>query len=690
MARAADDIAVRVAVGLRVAGGRMVHRSGNLCPPMARRARRDRRTSSTATAHEVLLLSALAVLVLLIYSNTSRSPFVFDDLPNITQNPHIRISELTADKLRDAAFESPLSRRPLANLSFALNHYFHEYDPFGYRGVNIVIHIVTGILLYFLAKTTLSIPAMRSRYVLPTWVPLAAASLWLVHPLQIQSVTYVVQRMNSLAALFYLLSLLFYAKARLEGQTGRKRAFFAGCVISGFLSLGFKEIAATLPFIILLYEWYFFQDLGQAWIRRHLLPASGLLICLAVLVFAYLGADPLDRILGTYESRDFTPTERVLTQFRVVIFYIGLLILPHPSRLALDYDFPLSHSLVEPITTLLSLATIVVLLGLAVFLRNRDRLSSFGILWFFGTLVIESSVIGLEIIFVHRTYLPSTFVCLMAVAFLARHSGRRWAGIAGLTSVGLLFSIWTYQWNGVWSDEVTLWTDGIEKAPGKSRPHINLGNAFLQDGRAFEALEQYKRALEIQPELAETHYNAGIVLHALGDYLQAIEFYEQAIELDPDHAKAHNNLGRSLAKLGRYAEAKVHYRRALALKPDHAPAHQNLGTVLADEGRTDEAITHYRAALRVQPNLKEAHAALGFALASQSKHDEAVLVFRDSLRVEPNYALAHYHLARSLTQLGRASEAEAHYAEALRLKPEWPEARSELEHLRESIADQHP
>jgi hypothetical protein len=146
--------------------------------------------------------------------------------------------------------------------------------------VNILIHITTGILLYLFIKTTLSLPSLLSGYKNHTWIPFIAVFLWLVHPIQTQSVTYIVQRMNGMAAMFYVLSLWLYARARLAEEKKKKRALFGGCILAGILSLGSKEMAATLPFFLFLYEWYFFRDLSWAWLKRHFMPIVGMLILL--------------------------------------------------------------------------------------------------------------------------------------------------------------------------------------------------------------------------------------------------------------------------------------------------------------------------------------------------------------------------------------------------------------------------
>jgi hypothetical protein len=305
---------------------------------------------------EALLLSFCAVLVFLIYSNTLGTPFIFDDVHNIQDNTHIRLTRLTSGGIAEAGFQSGSKRRPIPYITFALNYYLHQYDVVGYHVVNILVHIITGILLYFLVKSTLQLPTLRSKYETFKWLPFLCAL------------------MNSMAAMFYVLSLFLYAKFRIAEGKGKRWTLFSACIISGLFALGSKENAATLPFFVVLYEWYFFQDLSKDWLRKNLKYFLGMAVLIGLIAFIYLGANPWDRLasIRDFVTKEFTFAERVLTQFRVVIHYMSLVIFPHPSRLNLDYDFPLSHSLVDPVTTLFSIAAIAGLIALAIYLAKKD------------------------------------------------------------------------------------------------------------------------------------------------------------------------------------------------------------------------------------------------------------------------------------------------------------------------------
>ena len=543
-----------------------------------------------------LVLLVFIILGFLIYSNTLDVPFYFDDRPNIVENPYVRLTDLTSKNIACATFKSPLSNRPVANLSFALNYYFHQYNVAGYHAINIVIHIITGILLYFFIKTTLSIPSLRSRYKHHASIAFFAALIWLVHPIQTQSVTYIVQRMNSMAAMFYILSFLLYVKGRLVKENQKAWPWFAGCALAGLLALGSKEISATLPFFILLYEWYFLQDLSKAWLKRSIPYFMGAFVVFGLLVLLYLGSNPLEHILSGYEHRDFTLTQRVLTQFRVVTYYISLLVYPSPARLNLAHDFSLSCSFIDPVTTSLSLVSIMALIALAVLIAKKERLISFGILWFFGNLTIESSVIPLEIIFEHRLYLPSMFACLMTVTLAYQCKIPDWLRAGLLCAVIAVFSFWTYERNHVWIDEVTLWKDCAQKSKENARPHNNLGNALFRQGKLDEAIAHYYEVIRIKPNHFLAHNNLGVALGQQGSFEKSISHFYKALQIKSDYAEAHNNLGLVLTRQGKVNEAIAHFYKALQIKPDYAKAHYNLGMAYSSKGLSDRAFKEIKRA----------------------------------------------------------------------------------------------
>jgi Tfp pilus assembly protein PilF len=564
---------------------------------------------------ELFIILSLALATALLYSHTLDCPIMFDDWRHIEANPQIRMTTLDLESLRKAAFDSPLRTRPVANVSLALNYYFHQYELPGYHLVNIVIHVVTGIMLYLLIRTTLTLPSQRRQFGPSVWLPFAAVLIWIVHPLHIQSVTYIIQRMNSLAAMFFIAAMLFYVKARLAHSVWWKCILFGSSVCAGVLAFGSKENAATLPFFILLYEWFFLQDLNFAWLRKRLLPIIVALAVMVLVAFLYLGAQPIAAIKSSYGIRDFTMHERVLTEFRVVVFYISLLLFPHPGRLNLDHDFELSTSLVTPLTTNLSIAVLTGLFLSAVFLAKKQRLVSFCILWFLGNLVIESSVFGIEIIFEHRTYLPSMMAVLGVVVIAGPQLKKTWLQAVITVMVVLLFSVWTYQRNMVWQDEVTLRRDSVAKSPDKPRAHAILANALERRELYDEAAQYYEKALSLKPGNADQiHYNLGNVRMKQKNMDGATSHFRTAINLQPTVNVYRLNLAYVLTLQGKFAAAEVELKELLRIHPDDARGHNNYGIVLLSQGKTDQAIYHFIEAIRLRPNYRQARINLDLAV----------------------------------------------------------------------------
>jgi len=593
---------------------------------------------------ETLLLSLLAIVVILIYADTLTTPFIFDDLVNIHDNPHIRVPALSLKNLAWAGFNSPIGSRPVANISFALNYYFNGYNLVGYHVVNILIHTVCGIFLYFLAKATLQTPALRSRYEKFGWIPFLTVFIWLVHPLQTQSVTYIVQRMNSMAAMFYVLSMLFYVKFRMSTASRARWALMAGCVTTAVLAFGTKEITATLPLVVILYEWYFFQELSAQWVKRNFFILGGVFLLFIVIALVYLDFDPVARILRGYRIRDFTPMQRVLTEFRVVVFYISLLLWPNPSRLNLDHDFALSYSLLNPATTLISITTIMALITFACLIARKEPLLSFGIIWFFGNLIIESSIIGLELVFEHRNYLPTMFVILAIVSLAFRYLKHVLPAAIALSLVGALFCGWTFERNKVWADEITLYRDSAAKSPGKARSHNNLGAALSRQDRVKEAIEQFQVALTINPQFSDAHYNLGYALVRTENLDEGILHFREAVRVEPKRVKYLNNLGAALILKGDYSEAVDHFKTALKTNPSDADVHNNIGLAYKKRGQPDAAMQHFSRAVVLDPRHAGALINRGAMQMNQGQLEAAGKDFARALVIRPGYVKARLNL----------------------------------------------
>jgi len=601
-------------------------------------------------------LHFLAILLLFVagtavYSNTFQSPFVFDDINFITRNnPHVHMTDFSWASIKEAALEGNPRHRYLPNISFAVNYYFGRENPFGYHLVNLAIHLLTGIILFFLFQATLFLcsnekdervsPAGASSGILRPapyeWAAFFGAMLWLVHPVQTNAVTYMCQRMTSMAALFFVLSLLLYVTGRRVFRKGRVRssvAFFAGCVISGLCAVASKENAGTLPIFILLYEWFFFQKLKNLRSMRPLAwVVIGSIIFIGISVH-FLGADPIARILSSYSLREFTLSERVMTEFRVVVYYLSLLAFPHPRRLVLDHDYPISNSLMTPVSTIFSLGAIIGLAVVAVYAARKDRLASFAIVWFLGNLVIESSVIGIEIIYEHRMYLPTMFLYLLFSRMVFRVSGtKRRAGAFILTVLALILAIWTYQRNVIWQSEESFWTEGVQKAPRKARPYQNLAYSLQVGGQYVRAIDNYRKSLSIAPH-PTAYANMGLCYESIGYYSDAVEAYARALKMKPDSPNVHADLAVALINIGEFEAARSHFEQAYRMNPSDPRPGMELQVLQEFLNQCREPAACLQASIRQKPDNAELQFKLGRIYESMGRPDEAMAVYETVRRM---------------------------------------------------------
>ncbi len=671
----------------------------------------------------LIAVSAVIVVGFLIYSNSFHGPFAFDDFDHIVNNRHIRITDLGPQSLWDAAFKSPARNRPVANISLALNYYLGADDVFGYHIFNILIHIFNGILVFFVTQILLiqdlrlktNDPAKdNGRPAVVFFTALAAALVFVAHPLQVQSVSYIIQRMTSMAVMFFLCAFLLYIHGRRTDIKRKRWILWIGSLTFWILALGSKPIAATLPFMIWLYEWYFLQNMSRQWLKRNLKYGLGLVLFLILLILFYFGKHPIDKLLESYAGMNFTLSERILTECRVVVFYLSLLFYPHPSRLNLIHDFSISHSLFAPATTLFALLFILALLVLALFMAPRRRLLSFCIFWFFIHLIIESTVIGIDLIFEHRLYLPMVgFTLFGAYALFALFSDKTtWAILLICAFIVLALGTGTFIRNRVWQDNLTLWSDVIAKNPRSHKAHFNLGSDLIRKGKLKDAIVHISQALRIKPNYAKAHSNLGVALERQGKIKQAMWHYYQALKINPGSAVAHYNIGVVLKGEGKIKEAVFHYLEALRLnphfaearnnlfvaldqqgktaqalyhltqalqgKPDHAVALNNLAVIREKQGRLKEAIDLYFRALQVKPDYSGAYNNLGVLLTRRGILKEALRCFAEALRLKPDDAGVHNNLGAAFDRQGEHQKAVEHYKEALRLKPDYAQAHNNL------------
>ena len=598
----------------------------------------------------------MLLLAMFVYSNTLDAPFVFDDVANIKRNPHVKMTEFSWESLRAAAFDSRDNDRPVAYVSFALNHWVFGSDVAGFHLVNIGIHFVSGVLVYLLALLTLrqlrELGHFDGSDASLAWTAIVAGCLFVAHPIQTQAVTYIVQRMASMATMFYLLALVAYIYGRLATSSKPRIVWWILAMIAWALALGTKQIAATLPLVILLYEWYFFQDLRRAWLKRAAVYIGlPVLACVILIGLFYLDGNPIARLEGGYATRDFTLSERLLTQPRVVVEYVRLLFAPTPTNLNLLHSMPTSRSLLTPMATVFALVFVVGLIGFAFYAARDWRLLSFCLLWFLIHLAIESTVLPLEMIYEHRLYLPMFGVALLLAGGWnwLLHRWQRGA-IAAACLVILLLAISARARNAVWADPERLWTDVIQKNSDeyaeaimqRVRAHNNRGNVRGSRGQLEKALADVDESDRLAPNQSDTLFNRGITHLALAEQQHdashaqlAVVDFTNALEHQPDDARplveAYLHRGRAHRLLGNYEAALRDFSRAREIHPQFAEAAFQLAWVLAtcpDDNLRDgqQAVTLARQGCAATAGQDARWLdLLACALAEEGRFDEAVV-----------------------------------------------------------------
>ena len=659
----------------------------------------------TVVAGLTITLAALAV-----YHNSLSAPFNFDDIVAIVENPSIRRLWPIWDVLSPArASGVTTSGRPLLNLSLTINHALGGMAVWGYHGFNLGIHICAGLTLFGIVRRTLHRPVVPERFgAVATPLATAVAVLWTIHPLQTESVTYVVQRAESLMGLFYLLTMYCFIRGIESPSSGR---WFSLSVAACLAGMATKEVMVTAPMMVFLYDRTFVAGtFSEAWKRRWRLYIG---LVSTWLLLGYLVVGMGNRAGTAGFGTHVRWWEYALTQCWAIPHYLRLSVWPHP--LIIDYGMWLARSLTEVASSAFILA--MLLTGVIIALRRWPLIGFLGG-WFFVILAPSSSVVPVvsQTVAEHRMYLP--LAAVVALVVVGGYAWLRRRGIGPFLALAVMLGVVTWQRNADYRDSVVMWADTVAKRPGNLRAHYSLGIALEQSGRIEEAITCYEQvlrmdpdyaeahnrlgnsltqvgkpndaighfqcALRIKPDYPEAHNNLGVALERSGRIQEAISQFEQALQLKPDFADAHFNLGIALAQTDNIQEAIRHYEQALMLKPDHADAHNNLGSALVQLGRVQEAFGHWEQALRINPQLAEAHNNWGTALMQQGRISEAIQHYQQALQLKPDYAKAHYNWGIASERAGEVQAAIEHFKRAVNIKPDFIEAHDELTRLREA------
>ena len=636
----------------------------------------------------------LSLAVILAYGNTLFHSFHFDDIPSILEKPWIR----GLDKIPEFIFS--YWQRPLVILSFNLNYAISKFEVWSYHVFNIFFHLTATLLVYQLAQLMVRVSsttqAIQSENKTSP-IPLLAALLFALHPLNTQSVTYISSRSSVLATCFYVASLILFFKGilnRKEAVASLSKKAFSGagyillaglCFLLGALS---KQIIVSLPAILFLFHFYFLSssrfsrwliEQGK-WIALAAVPLGG-----GILYKQFWGGG-----VASASSTPYSTSEYFLTQTFVIPFeYLRKLFFPF--NLNIDIDYPLISDW-SVWTNWLGILVLSAYIAVCVLVSRKKktslnlRLIGFNMAWIGITLFPTSSVIPLlDLAVEHRTYLPMVGFSLLSAALIAGlwqhiqnrihkygNGGLAFKPIASICVLLLLvcYAAGTLNRNAVWKDEISLWADAKKKSRNLVRPYNNLGEAYDKLGEYDKAIPEFEAALQLNPHYFFALNNLGNIYGKKQEYAKAIHYFEKTLAGKPDYSPAHYNLARAQHLTGKPNEAIKSYRLAIRFNPYFEQAFYNLANLALQSGLVEESIENFTQFLAMQPNHAKARFGLGNAYAMLGNFDLALIEFQQSARLDPTFIFPAVSIANIHLQRGNIDAAIGTYNEILSHQPE--------------------
>lgn len=673
-------------------------------PPPAAPARAAVGAGSASAAWRFSPL-ALALAALVAYSNSFSAPFVFDDEFSIVENPHIRSLSLDAFRAPD---QSSVAGRPIASFTLAIDHAIGGLDPASYHRTNLAIHILAGLALFGFLRATFAGDRLRDRYGnRATPLAFAIALVWLVHPLQTESVTYVVQRVESLMGLFFLATFFCFARAAASPRPAPWRIATVACALLGMAS---KEVMVAAPPLLLIYDRLFLSSSWRETFARRGKLHAAVWATLALLVALVAGGPRADSAgFGMSGREKVTALEYARSQFGVILHYLRLCFWPHP--LVLDYSWPVANRAREIVPQAIVVLGLVVA-TLAAIPRRPDL--AFAGLWFFFALGPTSSFMPIvDLAFEHRMYVPLAGVVAVvvvaadgAIARFAAADRATATRAAALALVAAALVATTIRRNEDYRTGLDLYTDVVDKNPDNPRGRNNRGTQLYREERFAEAEAEFRAAVALDPDYVDALYNLGNAVVAQGRFDEAIAAYESALAVAPAHvdslvnlstallaaerrdeaeprmraalnvpperAEQYRRLAENFARLGKLEDARRTYLRAIQVDPKDAPSHLALGNMYFDDGNGSEALRHLTAAIAIAPNDAAIVGSYAVLTAHAGRADEALGLFRRAHSLAPDSMDANLNLASALAARGAFGEALPYAERAVAAEPDLP------------------
>ena len=601
------------------------------------------------------------------YANSFRVPFIFDDASSILENPTLHDWRTALFPPRDSGLT--VSGRPLLNLSFAIDRALYGEHVAGYHATNLLIHALAGIALFGLVRRTLRLCTASSSTHNDDLFAALVSIIWVLHPLQTESVTYIVQRAESLVGLCYLFT--FYAFARAIQSATHTRLWLTFSVVVCFAGMAAKEVMVSAPLLVHLYDRTFAAgSFRNAWRARRAfyltLASSWLILTTCIVASGGRGGT-----VGTFD--DITVVSYFLTQCQAIVHYLRLGLWPDP--LVLDYGTRVVSGFGEVAGQFSLLTILAALTAYAVW--KHPRIGFLGTT-FFALLAPTSSFVPVntQTMAEHRMYLPLAPVLILVSSLIWRMNVRVFMAVG--VSVSFFFGILTHRRNHDYRSATSIWEDTIAKAPNNARAYTSLGTLLAKAGDFVAAEPLLERALALAPQDPSAHLAYGNALIVLGRRDEGYGYYERALALKPDYHDALYNYGKNLLDEGRVADAITRLEQAVASKPAAVNAHYNLGNAYLAAGRYAYSVKEYSFVIENDPAAIDALNNRGIARAALGDTEAAIRDYQQALEHAPGEARTLINLGRTFAQAGRHAEAIEYFTQAVQNDPTLPQAHANL------------
>jgi protein O-mannosyl-transferase len=606
-----------------------------------------------------LLIFLIICVSIIVYANSLRNEFVWDDEGLIVQNENVKsryfLPRIFSIHLAHGINQTSNFYRPIQILSYLLDYSVWKLNPFGYHLTNLLLHTINAILVYILIYL----------FVKDKIISLITSLIFTVHPIHTSVVSYISGRADLLAAFFVFLSLALFILY--TSAIRRNILFYIGSIVGFILALLSKEISIVFPLLLVGYGLSFYNKKNNfmVYIPYFLIGAVFIVLRLTILNFSTTNI-----FVSTISF-----STRLIVAFKALVLYISLLILP--LTLHMERSMPPIRGIFDPCLffSLLLVCGIIMVLKWS---YKQSKEIFFGIAWFLINLIpVSNLIIPLNApLAEHWLYLPSIgffMICSVCIVNLmgTQNAPKRFFAVLLLLSLIIFYSFTTIRQNLYWYNPLTLYQYTLKFSPNSARVHRNLGLYYARKGMNNEAIAEYKKSIKLDSMLSDTYYSLGNVYEKENMYDEAIKTYRKAISLNPQNSSPHHNLGLIYYKKGLVENALKEFKEAIRINPSYALAHHKIGVIYYNQNRYNEAIEEYKKSIDIDPNYAPSYDSLGVIYAQKGLYDEALQNCLTALKIDPNFADAHKNIGIIYASMVKDyKKAIEHFERYLELKPD--------------------